>query len=371
MMKDKKKKTNRYRIAPVFIGVLVFVVLVVVAISYELQINKLRIVSLYNEEQDKTVQSVALLVQDKQKEGAGNDDLVTYIPTTYHASGNCYLVLESNQEIIFAKTVSNTSKLYNNRRSETFWKNLNEQNIQVSSTEWNFQGNSYKLSLVTETDSIYDLAGVVQHNYYVLLTVIIVCVVLFSLLVTYVGMLDKANYDLNKTQNELATRNTDMEAYINNEIDSRHNGQGPRTDSEFEQSYSRLEKFMDVSVLRALLSKSNTEDLRPVKMIVIKFVMSDRYYSISEISEFASCISDSLNQRESMFELCKGAFGIVVYKASDAEVNRRKEMFLKKLNEKNGNAKVFVGFTSSVYAMGTGEDAVIEDFEVIYKEIVG
>ena len=161
--KDKKKKTNRYRIAPVFIGVLVFVVLVVVAISYELQINKSRIVSLYNEEQDKTVHSVALLVQDKQKEGAGNDDLVTYIPTTYHASGNCYLVLESNQEIIFAKTVSNTSKLYNNRGSETFWKNLNEQNIQVSSTEWNFQGNSYKLSLVTETDSIYDLAGVVQH----------------------------------------------------------------------------------------------------------------------------------------------------------------------------------------------------------------
>jgi len=366
------EKKTRLRVTPIFIGVSIFIILVVGLINYELSANKTRVVDLYNDIQSQNVESLALVIRGRQEGGASDEDLKLAMPGLYSASGSRYLVFECDGEIVFAKTLAMTDKLYNNKNADNYWNEVSKTNIQTSKSSWEYNDKNYAVTIVTETSDIYEGNNLVQHDYYILLTIIIVCIVLFSMLITYVGLLDRTTRNLNRTKSELQTRNTDIENYLSegkNQVVKNPNA--PHTDSEFEKSYASLDKFLDASVLRNLISKSNSDDLKPVKMIAIKFGMTNRYYSIAEITIFANEIIELLKQREVLFEIRKGVFAVVIFKTNDAEIKLRQKTFIAALESENIKSKLFTGFETEVFELGSGENAAIEDLEAALKKIQG
>lgn len=365
------EKNRRIRVTPIFIGISIFIVLVLGLINYELNTNKSRIIDFYNNTQNQNVQSLSLVIQEKQNDGLSGSELNNEIYGMFQAKGSCYVVFESGDEILYSKTPAITMKLYDNKNSAVYWEEVKKTDVQVSSSSWTYDDNDYKVSIVTETDSIFEDNNLVLHDYYILLTSIIVCIVLFSMLVTYVGLLAKTTKSLTKAQNDLITRNVDIENYITEEQNSVKNTNGPHTDAEFEKSYSNLERYFDVSVLRSLISKSNKDDLKPIRMITLKFVMTNRYYSKNEISIFAQKLVNIQKQREVLFEIRKGLFAVVIFKASAAEASLRERDFLSVLDSENKKSHLFLGFESNTYELGSGQSPAIEDLEVTIREITG
>lgn len=358
---DLKRKK---RVAPVFIGVLVFIVLVLVAIYTEINQYKTRVINMYNNNQSQIVTNIGNVVAEKQSQGADYAEIVSVFNKMVPASGSRFIVYERNDEILFAKTTMATDKLKTLKGSSEYWKVINETKVEIVSYSWDYQGAVYSVYIVTDTASIFNNYGFNQHGYYILFIAVVMCLVLFILIIVYVSMLDSTTASLHDTRTEMESRNKNYESYIESGSLAARN-QVIINESEFEKSYSRLNKFYDVSILRNLLSKSNEEDLKPIKIVLISFGMSERYYSAEEILNFASCITDKIRSKEAFFEIRKGLFALIVFKTNDAEVNMRANSIKSELERENSKEKIFTGFTTNIYSLGAGSDAPIEEFEKI------
>lgn len=366
--KGEKKKVTRakQRIAPVFIGVLFFIILVMSVIYLQVAKFKTRMINVYNDGQSQIVAILGNDIQKAQAEGATTEDIINIINSKITPSGSRFVVYERNDEILFAKTTLATSNLKGLRYSPDYWQSINEQEIEVSEYLWNTESGAYKVSIVTEQSVILDGYSVNQVSYYIFFVTAIMCLVLFILIIIYVTMLDSTTKSLSSTQNELEIKTIGFENYIAEDKENPNNVIHNETD--FEASFSRLERFFDVSFLRNLLSKSNEEDLKPIKIVFISFLMTERYYSANEIVEFASSLTRIMHQREAIFEVRKGLFAVVIFKSNDAEVKIRTENFKEILEKKNKEKPIFRGFDFKSYPLGV-VDAPIVEFERILESI--
>lgn len=355
----------------IFVSVLLFMVFMLLFVFYELEVNDNRILELYNDDQLQCVNAMANCLIDKQADGSSDDELVSIMPNIFEASGNCFAVLEKDDEIIFAKTVEGTEDLYENRYSQNYWNALNsEYDVTVISTSWNFNGSTYKVSTVTEVQSIYEKTGLSKHNYFIGISVAVTFMVIFSILITYVGVLNKTERDLKSVSLELKDKNNSIEHYMEDDKSEAKAEGHIRDEADFEKNYKSLNMLHDVSVLRNLLSKSVTDDLYPIQLIVIKFQFNNFYYPRDEIMLMADVIVRGLGKRELMCELNRGVFGIASYRCSEKWAKTRLETVISDLREADTDKK-YRGFEGEIYRLDGSGDSVIENFEKIYANLMG
>ncbi|MCQ2531407.1 MAG: hypothetical protein MJ093_01715 [Saccharofermentans sp.] len=362
----KRNMTSENRMGTVFIGVIIFIILVSYFIYYEMNSNLERVKNLYINEQTHTVSLLRNYAMEKESEGIVGQDLVQYLPSVYDASGDNFLVYEENGEILFAKTIMATDSLGQLRNSELYWEELNKQELVISSESWDREDVHCTIYIVTLEQSIYQKTNLNKHSQFVFMATVLLCVVLFSLLITYVGVLNRTERSLADTSTKLKESNKNIENYIQMNQDTHI-----VDDEKFETKYRSMNQFYDPSVLRNLLSKSNEGDLKPVYLVIINFKMFSRYYSLGEISDFAAVIMSAIKYRELLFELRKGTFGVAIYHSSDSEARLRAESFISLLNKHNKEKKIFEGFTYDIEVLGAGEDAPIEDFEKVMEKVEG
>lgn len=373
---DREKKTRR-QIVPVFICVLIFILLILSLVNLQIVSFKEEIINIYNGSEVRIAELLAAqirthcLAEDGQSGDAATSEYdyertVNTINSYLQPSSGRFAVFECNGEILFAKTANATETLKSLRDSTKYWENLSSVDIETSSFSWQTQKGEYRLSIVTETSYILDNYGINQICYYLMFATGLMCMVLFMLIVVYVTKLDNTAKSLSTTRSELAARNRGFEQYIAD--DSRKQDSSQFSEKDFEASYTRLEKFFDISILRNLLSKSDAPDLKPIRMVIFSFLMNpQRYYSADEIMEYASCLSSDLHSRESIFELHKGVFALLIYRSSEAEASLRARTFVRALEAKDSERRLFLGFNTEIWQLGSGEASPIEEFERILQ----
>ena len=348
----------------IFIGVVLVMVFVLLYVSNELASNSSKVIGLYNDRSLKIVDIISSEVKKKQDAGMSSEEIGDFLEGTMEVSGSEFLVYENGDEILFAKNTDSTSKLGDYRDPNKYWNSVRFNDVQIVTRSWSVKGTEYSLSLVTETSGILDSAGIMLHNYYIMLAVILVCFVLFIVLISLVIQLNVAEKRLDITESNLEERNRNIEEYMENNEEQAGNNMN---EEDFEKRYRQVDRIYDITVLRNLLSKSNDPEVKPVRIIMIDFEMMERYYSVDEIFDYVYEIRKELRTKEFLCELRKGLFAVVIYKTNEAETNIRMERFREILEARNRVKKMFKGFDMKSYLLGSGEDSVLEDFEKIYS----
>jgi len=368
MRNNGKRQRQSLRMILIFVFVVLFMAFVVLFVFDELGSNNDRISSLYYSQSQDIVNYIGKNIELVQSEDDSDENLQKQLSELLEASGDRFLVMEDDAHIIFAKSQLETDRLYDLTDPGKYWSSINISSYDINTYKWEHNNVRYSLSLLTDHSYLLETTALSQHIYYVMIAVVLLCLVLLILLITYVGILNRTETRLSRTEMDLTDNNRRFEKFIDD--NSSGTESQIKSESEFEKRYNRFSKINDVAVLRNLLSKSDDEDLKPIRILIITFALKERYYTADEIFRFVELILSRNKNREFIAELRKGCFAIILYKSSEAEAKAKAERVLTVL-EKNNDGQ-YDGFDINLYELGASKDTVLEDFErIMAEEVLG
>lgn len=314
------------RMFSISFSVVLFILVVLGAILYELHLNETNFLDMYTAQQQYFIKQLAGQLQDRYESGAEDAEIVSYLGSDVEASGSRFFALSKNDTMLFAKNDITTRCLGSLKDKDKFFDSLKDSEVKVQKETFTVDGATYTLYGITDTYSLLVDSGVIKHRYYILLAVSLVSFVMVALLLTLVGSWNRTQKQLEGTRKELDIRNEKME------IISRETGTltSDKTDilsqgEEIGISQTADAEFYNVYTIRMLLRKSEDATLKPLQMFFLQVVMKDRYYTKKELFELMQVIQSKLTERDVMGEIRKGQFIILSYRMSEDRAKRREE----------------------------------------------
>ncbi len=314
------------RMFSISFSVIVFILVVIGAILYELHLNDDNFLHMYQSQQEYYIKELSKELQYRYQNKMTDDEIIAYMDTQVEASGSRFFVLIKDKKVVFAKNKLTTDGLSSLRDADKFFKNIEQNEIMKNSASFEIDGSHYEIYLISDTYSVLVDGGVIKHRYYILLAVCLVSFVLVALLLTLIGSWNKTQKKLEGTKKELDIRNEKME------IISRENGilSGDKTDliqnqEEIGISQADGTEFYNIYTIHTLLRKSDDDTLRPLQMYFLRVVMENRYYTKHELFELMQMIQTKLSKTDVMGEVRKGYFVILSYRMSEKHALLREE----------------------------------------------
>ena len=182
MNKEKKQSwikklytSPNHRIFSIFATVILFIMIFMGCICYELLQNREAVIQAYEADQEDYLQLLAYNIQSVQKSGKDAE------------------VLAFLQE----KTVSAGERFFVYTRG--------------SEVRWTVGQEECTISVVSDMDSILERTSTIKHGYYIVIATGLVSVVLLSLLIALLESWNKAEKNLKGTKKELDKRNRKLE----------------------------------------------------------------------------------------------------------------------------------------------------------------
>lgn len=328
----KKMYTSlRSRMLSISLSVFVFILVMVAAIAVELYENQENYITLYEEQQQLFVDQLGKQIQYMYDAGKTDADMVEFLTNEVEASGSRFFVFTKDNEVLFAKNDITTRCLGSLADKSAFYKSIQGQDISIQKAFFTVEKNSYEIAVISDLYTVKADGQLMEHQYYILLAVAIMSLVLVSLLVTLIGSWNRTQKKLEGTRKELDIRNQKME------IISQETGTltGDKTDmltAEAKTGVIKSERaeFYNIYTIKMLLKKSEDEQLKPLQLLFLNVVMEDRYYTKDEIFEAMEIIQESLRKVEVMGEVRKGQFVILAYR-TPAQEGKKRLQELKKL----------------------------------------
>lgn len=323
--KIKKIYTSiHYRMISICLSVTVFILVVVAALAFELYENQENYISMYESQQQKFVEQMGQVFLFMYEEGKTEEEVVEYLSKEVEASGSRFFVYTKGNEVLFAKNEITTKCLGSLLEKNAFYKSINIQEITVQKTIFARGKDNYELAVVSDIYTIKANGELMKHQYYILLGVATMSLVLVSLLVTLVGSWDRTQRKLEGTRKELDIRNEKME------IISQETGTltGDKADMLTKEEMtgvikSRETEFYNIYTIRMLLQKSEDSQLKPLQIIFLNVVMENRYFTKGDIFGAMEIIQKTLTPVEVMGEVRKGEFVILAYRTTVEEAEKR------------------------------------------------
>lgn len=374
-MSNKKKgrikrmyTSIRYRMISISISVVVFIAVMLAAILIELSNNQEQYMSMYRDSQQQVVDQLADTLQYRKANGEEDAELVTYLSEHVAASGSRFFVLVQGEEVLFAKNDITTKCLGSLSDRDALYKSLETQGVSELSSTFEQDGVTYEIAEFYDTDTVRTEGDLNKHQYYILLAVAIMGLVLVSLLVTMLGSWNRTEKQLEGAEKELDIRNEKMEQ-ISQETGTLT---GDKTDLLTKEEVTGIIKseraeFYNIYTIKMLLQKSEDKELQPLQMIFVNVVMGHRYYTKDQIFNAMEMIQHQLRPVEVMGEIRRGRFVILAYRTS-AETARKR---VRKLEEICKSIEKTEGFTITCQLVEDDGRKAIERFEECQTEEMG
>ena len=371
-MKNKKKgrikrmyTSIRYRMISISISVVVFIAVMLAAILIELSNNQEQYMVMYREGQQQVVSQLADTLRYMTDGGTDDAGLVTYLSENVAASGSRFFVLVKGSDVLFAKNDITTKCLGSLNTKDALYESLQTQSVNVLSTTFEQGGQTYEIAEFYDVDTVKSEADLNKHQYYILLAVAIMGLVLVSLLVTMLGSWNRTEKQLKGAEKELDIRNEKMEQ-ISQETGTLT---GDKTDLLTKEEVtgiikSKRAEFYNIYTIKMLLQKSEDEELKPLQMILVNVVMGNQYYTKDQIFNAMERIQHHLRPVEVMGEIRRGRFVILAYR-TPVETARKRireiEAICKEIEENEG-------FSITCQLLAEDDRKAIERFEECQME---
>lgn len=371
-MKNKKKgrikrmyTSIRYRMISISISVVVFIAVMLAAILIELSNNQEQYMVMYREGQQQVVSQLADTLRYMADGGTDDTGLVTYLSENVAASGSRFFVLVKGSDVLFAKNDITTKCLGSLNTKDALYESLQTQSVNVLSATFEQGGQTYEIAEFYDVDTVKSEADLNKHQYYILLAVAIMGLVLVSLLVTMLGSWNRTEKQLKGAEKELDIRNEKMEQ-ISQETGTLT---GDKTDLLTKEEVtgiikSKRAEFYNIYTIKMLLQKSEDEELKPLQMILVNVVMGNQYYTKDQIFNAMERIQHHLRPVEVMGEIRRGRFVILAYR-TPVETARKRireiEAICKEIEENEG-------FSITCQLLAEDDRKAIERFEECQME---
>lgn len=371
-MKNKKKgrikrmyTSIRYRMISISISVVLFIAVMLAAILIELSNNQEQYMTMYREGQQQVVSQLADTLRYMAEGGTDDTGLVTYLSENVAASGSRFFVLVKGSDVLFAKNDITTKCLGSLNTKDALYDSLQTQSVSVLSATFEHEGQTYEIAEFYDVDTVKSEADLNKHQYYILLAVAIMGMVLVSLLVTMLGSWNRTEKQLKGAEKELDIRNEKMEQ-ISQETGTLT---GDKTDLLTKEEVtgiikSKRAEFYNIYTIKMLLQKSEDEELKPLQMILVNVVMGNQYYTKDQIFNAMERIQHHLRPVEVMGEIRRGRFVILAYR-TPVETARKRireiEAICKEIEENEG-------FSITCQLIAEDDRKAIERFEECQME---
>ena len=371
-MKNKKKgrikrmyTSIRYRMISISISVVVFIAVMLAAILIELSNNQEQYMVMYREGQQQVLSQLADTLRYMAEGGTDDTGLVTYLSENVAASGSRFFVLVKGSDVLFAKNDITTRCLGSLNTKDALYDSLQTQSVSVLSATFEQEGQTYEITEFYDVDTVKAEADLNKHQYYILLAVAIMGLVLVSLLVTMLGSWNRTEKQLKGAEKELHIRNEKMEQ-ISQETGTLT---GDKTDLLTKEEVtgiikSKRAEFYNIYTIKMLLQKSEDKELKPLQMILVNVVMGNQYYTKDQIFNAMERIQHHLRPVEVMGEIRRGRFVILAYR-TPVETARKRireiEAICKEIEENEG-------FSITCQLLAEDERKAIERFEECQME---
>ncbi|MGN0153592.1 MAG: hypothetical protein ACI4A3_04010 [Lachnospiraceae bacterium] len=330
-MKNRKKgrikklyTSIHYRMVSISLSVFIFIAVMVAALVLELYNNQENYIHMYERNQQIFVEQLADFISYMYEEGKCDTDVVDYLTKEVDASGSRFFVYTRENEVLFAKNDITTKCLGSLKKKSAFYESLEEQNVTIQKVSFSAGEDFYELAVVSDIYTVRADGELTKHQYYILMAVAVMSLVLVSLLVTLVGSWNRTQRKLEGTEKELDIRNEKME------IISQETGTltGDKTDMLTKEEVTGVIKshgaeFYNIYTIKMLLEKSEDKKLKPLQIIFLDVIMDSRYFTKDEIFNAMERIQEILRPVEVMGEVRKGEFVILAYRTSYAEAGKR------------------------------------------------
>ena len=217
MKKQKKGRIKRiytslrYRMISISVTVMVFIAVMLAAMLVELHNNQEQYMSMYQKDQQQFIDQLANTLTYMMENGKTEQDVITYMGDEIEASGSRFFVLTKDDSVLFAKNDITTKCLGSLKDKKTFYKSMEQQDVTIQRAALLREFQNYELCVVSDVYSVKAEGNLNKHQYYILLVVAIMSLVLVSLLVTMLGYWNRTEKQLEGTEKELDIRNEKME----------------------------------------------------------------------------------------------------------------------------------------------------------------
>lgn len=329
-----------YRMFSISFSVFIFIMVVVAALAVELYENQENYIKMYEDQQQLFVNQLESSFLQMYQDGKTDADVIEYLTKKVEASGSRFFVYTKGNEVLFAKNDITTKCLGSLTEKSAFYQSIENQDITIQKAGFSVEGHFYEIAVISDIYTIKVDGDLTKHQYYILLAVAIMSLVLISLLVTLLGSWNRTQKKLEGTEKELDIRNEKIEMI------SQETGAliGDKTDMLAKEGetgiiQSRETEFYNIYTIRMLLEKSEDPQLVPLQMIFLNVVMENRYFTKDEIFGAMKEIQNSLEKVEVMGEVRKGQFVILAYRTLPEQAKIRLksiENICKKIERENG-----------------------------------
>lgn len=332
MKKQKKGRIKRiytslrYRMISISVTVMVFIAVMLAAMLVELHNNQEQYMSMYQKDQQQFIDQLANTLTYMMENGKTEQDVITYMGDEIEASGSRFFVLTKDDSVLFAKNDITTKCLGSLKDKKTFYKSMEQQDVIIQRAALLREFSNYELSVVSDVYSVKAEGNLNKHQYYILLVVAIMSLVLVSLLVTMLGYWNRTEKQLEGTEKELDLRNEKMEQ-ISQETGTLT---GDKTDLLTKEEVtgiikSKKAEFYNIYTIKMLLQKSEDADLKPLQILFVNVVMGNRYFTKDQIFNAMERIQDQLRPVEVMGEIRRGRFVILAYRTPYETAKKREK----------------------------------------------
>ena len=193
MNKEKKQSwikklytSPNHRIFSISATVILFIMIFMGCICYELLQNREAVIQAYKDDQEDYLQLLAYNIRSVQETGedTGEDtDVVTFLQEQTVSAGERFFVYTKGADVLWAKNENTTNTLGKYAEITEFWKMIREQAVVVDTVRWTVGQEECTISVVSDTDSILERTSTIKHGYYIVIATGLVSVVLLGLLI--------------------------------------------------------------------------------------------------------------------------------------------------------------------------------------------
>lgn len=335
MKKQKKGRIKRiytslrYRMISISVTVIIFIAVMLAAMLVELHNNQEQYMTMYQKDQQQFIDQLANTLTYMMENGKTEDDIITYMEDEVEASGSRFFVLTKGDTVLFAKNDITTKCLGSLKDKKAFYKSIEQQEVIIQRATFLKDSQNYEISVVSDVYSVKVEGDLNKHQYYILLVVAIMSLVLVSLLVTMLGYWNRTEKQLEGTEKELDLRNEKMEQ-ISQETGTLT---GDKTDLLTKEEVtgiikSKKAEFYNIYTIKMLLQKSEDADLKPLQLLFINVVMGNQYFTKDQIFDAMEQVQDHLRPVEVMGEIRRGRFVILAYRTPYETAKKREKQII-------------------------------------------
>ncbi len=229
---------------------------------------------------------ISTLFEDMIKRGCTNEDIYYYARDNVSFSGKKYLYIFVSDYVLFAQNEYISSQ-FMNKSKDAFLASISRNGATITTSQTFYYGeNDYVVGIIADKDSIINEVGKDKLIFMILIVIFVVAVAFssYALWILIQNAVLKQRFE--KADAELKMRVDSFEEFLNDYEDIR---------MKYENVSSELSKvsnrFFDIKVVQKLLERSDRDEYNPLSIIIVRFILNDRYFTKSEIDIFTKKIT--------------------------------------------------------------------------------